>query len=147
MRSLRCRGMAGLCRRLVLMSAVAVLAGGCATGRDADLVSPIRFRVLDARTLSPIVGAKVPATSASEPGAARRAVSGPGGAVAIAPLKGRFAALPFTSPPPVILTVRARGYKAYSAALPDVGSTATPTFYYRFADMNPPPDAVLLARR
>jgi hypothetical protein len=139
--------MTGWCFRLLLMTAVAVLAGGCVTERDTYLDSAIHLRVLDARTLSPIVGARVTATSASDPAASRQAVSGPGGTVAIAPLKGSFTTLPFGSPLPVILTVRARGYKAYSAALPDVGSAATPTFYYRFTDMNPPPDAILLARR
>ncbi len=147
--------MVRMCARLLLMAAVAVPVSGCVTQQDAYLIGPIHVRVLDARSLLPIAGAKVVAASPSDPRVTRQTVSGRDGAASLTPLKGQLTALPFGSPPPVMLTVTAKGYTPYRAALPDVGATSTPTYYLQFPtpfygrvpDVNPPPNAILLTRR
>jgi len=114
--------MTGTFARLLLIWSVAVLVAGCVTEPDAYLIGPIHLRVLDARSLSPIAGTEVTAISPADPSSPRRAVSGPQGMVSIAPLRGGITMMPFVAPPPVMLSVTAKGYGPYSGALPDTGA-------------------------
>lgn len=125
---------------------LAATASGCVTQDDAYLSGPIRVDVLDSRTMSPVAGAQVTVRSRGDPRVWRTAVSNARGVAELAPLRGGYTALPFANPPPVALTVRAAGYKTYRAAVPDTGKGAGTAYYYRFSDLNPPPDAVLLKR-
>lgn len=133
--------------RVFVVLAVAVTVSGCVTERDAYLSGPLHVRVLNSRTLKPVADADVIIRSRDDPGVYHEAVSGPNGFAALTPLRGSFTALPLANPPADALTVEAKGYKVYTAEVPDSGRAGSEDYYYHFSDLNPPPDAILLKRK